>query len=278
MKDRQPPLYLITGIIIGLLVGLFVSYVLLPVRYTDTSPDTLTNEQKDVYRALAARAYLYDADQARAFSRIALLGDEYAGNALVSQAQQMVSNDGDVLAARGLALLASVLTNPETFITPLASIQVNQSTPTNSTQNPEITDTPVPATPTPFMTYTPRPTSTPQPTQGSPYQLVGDPKSICDPGSSATLLRVYVYDAQGKGVSGVRIQISVPDGGSNDFYTGLYPEISSGYADYEMTAGDTYSLRVGEGGEIIPGLTIPQCEKSDGSTYPGSLEIKFKQP
>ena len=278
MRDRQPPLYLITGIVIGLLVGLFVSYIFLPVQYTETSPDTMSEEQKVVYRALAARAFLYDADQARAFSRISLLGDANIGNALVLQAQQMVVNDGDALAARGLALLASVLTNPETLITPLASIQVIQSTPT-STQDPKITDTPVPATPTPFMTYTPRPTSTPQPTQGTPYQLVGDPKIICDPGSSsAALLKVYVYDAQGKGVSGVRIQISVPDGGSSDFFTGLYPEISSGYADYEMTADDTYSLRVGEGGEIIPGLTIPQCEKSDGSTYPGSLEIKFKQP
>ena len=278
MKGRQPPLYLITGIVIGLLIGLFVSYVLLPVRYNDTSPDTLSAEQKAVYRALAARAYLYDADQARAFSRIALLGDENVGNVLISQAQQMVSADGDVLAARGLALLASVLTNPKTFITPLASIQSIHVSPTNSTQGPEITDTPVPASPTPFMTYTPRPTSTLQPTQGTPYQLVGDPKSICNPGSSATLLKVYVYDTQGKGVSSVRIQISVPDGGSSDFYTGLYPEISSGYADYEMAAGNTYSLRIGDGGEIIPGLAIPQCEKSDGSTYPGSLEIKFKQP
>jgi hypothetical protein len=263
MKDRQPPLYLITGIIIGLLIGLFVSFVLLPVQYTDTSPDTLSEEQKDVYRALAARAYLYDADQARAFSRIALLGD---------------ANVGDVQAARGLALLASVLTNPETFITPLASIQIIQTTPTSSTQDMEITDTPVPASPTPFMTYTPRPTSTPQPTQGAPYQMVGDPSNICDPGNATSLLMVYVYDTEGNGVSGVKIQISVSDGGSSDFYTGLYPEINRGYADYEMAAGNTYSLRVGDGGEIIPGLSIPQCEKSDGSTYPGSLEIKFKQP
>jgi hypothetical protein len=278
MKDRQPPLYLITGIIIGLLIGLFVSFVLLPVQYTDTSPDTLSEEQKDVYRALAARAYLYDADQARAFSRIALLGDANVGDALVTQAQQMVAGDGDVQAARGLALLASVLTNPETFITPLASIQIIQTTPTSSTQDMEITDTPVPASPTPFMTYTPRPTSTPQPTQGAPYQMVGDPSNICDPGDATSLLMVYVYDTEGNGVSGVKIQISVSDGGSSDFYTGLYPEINRGYADYEMAAGNTYSLRVGDGGEIIPGLSIPQCEKSDGSTYPGSLEIKFKQP
>jgi hypothetical protein len=277
MRDRQPPLYLITGIVIGLLVGLLVSYVLLPVRYTDTSPDSLSNEQKAVYRALAARAYLYEADQSRAFSRIALLGDENVGETLVSDAQQIVANGGDALAARGLALLASALTNPETFITPLASLQAAQSTVVDQTKSPVVTETPVPASPTPFVTYTPRPTSTPKPTQGSPYQLVGEPRAICEAGAPA-LLKVYVYDSQGKGVSGVRIEISIPDGGSNDFFTGLYPAISNGYADYEMTAGSTYSLRVGDGGEILAGLTAPTCDKSDGSTYPGSLEIKFKQP
>jgi hypothetical protein len=277
MRDRQPPLYLITGIIIGLLAGLFVSYVLLPVRYSDTSPDTLSTEQKAVYRALAARAYLYEADQSRAFSRVALLGDANVGETLVGQAQEIVADGGDALAARGLALLASALTNPETFITPLASLQGVQATTVDLTQSPAVTETPVPASPTPFMTYTPRPTATPKPTQGSPYQLVGQPESSCEPGSPS-LLKVYVYDSQGKGVSGVRIQISIPDGGSNDFFTGLYPELSNGYADYEMTSGSIYSLRVGDGGDILSGLTAPQCEKSDGSTYPGSLVIKFKQP
>jgi len=276
MRDRQPPLYLITGIVIGLLVGLFVSYVLLPVRYSDTSPDTLSTEQKAAYRALIARAYLYEADQSRAFSRIALLGDANAGESLVAQAQEIVAAGGDALAARGLALLASVITNPETFITPLASIQVIQNTTVDLTKDPAATETPVPASPTPFVTYTPRPTATPKPTQGTPYQLVGEPRAICEPGNPA-LLKVYVYDSQGKGVSGVRIEISIPDGGSTDFFTGLYPEINSGYADYEMIAGNTYSLRVGDGGDILSGLVPPQCELS-GNSYPGSLEVKFKQP
>jgi hypothetical protein len=107
--------------------------------------------------------------------------------------------------------------------------------------------------------------------------LVGEPRQVCDAASGKSLLMVYVYDSGGNGVSGVEIEISVTDGGSSSFFTGLYPEISSGYADYEMSAGVIYSLRVGIGGTVIPGLEAPQCSASNGSSYAGSLELKFKQ-
>lgn len=280
MKERQPPLYLITGIIIGLLAGVLISKVILPVRYTDISPNTLSADQKEVYRALIGRAYLYEGDRSRAFTRLALLGDENLGNVLVSQAQHMVAANQDTLSARGLALLASALTNPNAVITPLAA-QAQVDTPAGEptlTRTVSSTKTPIPPTATPFTTYTPRPTATTKPTQGAPYQLVGDPKEVCDPDSDTPLLMVYVYDSAGNGLGGVEIELSVADGGSSSFFTGLYPEISSGYADYAMMAGVTYSLRVGVGGDILSGLAIPQCTASSGGTYPGSLELKFKQP
>jgi hypothetical protein len=280
MKDRQPPLYLITGIIIGLLVGVLISKVILPVRYTDVSPNTLSADQKDIYRGVIGRAYLYEGDRTRAFTRLALLGDESLGDVLVSQAQQMVAANKDTLSARGLALLASALTNPNAVITPLAAqAQVDTLTDEPSlTRTVSATKTSIPPTATPFATYTPRPTATAKPTQGAPYQLVGEPKEICNPESNIPLLIVYVYDSAGDGMGGVQIELSVADGGSSSFFTGLYPEINSGYADYEMMSGVTYSLRVGVGGDILSGLTIPQCTANDGSSYPGSLELKFKQP
>jgi hypothetical protein len=278
MKDRQPPLYLITGIIIGLLAGVLISKVILPVRYTDVSPNTLSADQKEVYRALIGRAYLYEGDRSRAFTRLALLGDENLGDILVSQAQQMVAASQDTLSARGLALLASALTNPNAVITPLAAQVSGATDEPNVTGTPSASKTPIPPTATPFATYTPRPTATAKPTQGAPYQLVGEPKEVCGLESDTPLLMVYVYDSAGNGIGGVQIELSVTDGGSSSFFTGLYPEISSGYADYAMMPGVTYSLRVGLGGDILSGLATPQCTASDGSTYAGSLELKFKQP
>jgi len=282
MKGKRPPLYLITGIAIGLLAGVLISTIILPVRYTDTDPSTLSAAQKEIYRALIARAYLYDGDRSRAMARLALLGSGNSADELVTQAQQMVAAIGDTLSAKGLALLAGAMTDPNMVITPLGIAQQTGSTPdlpTVAGVTPTIakTNTAVAPTSTPFATYTPRPSATPKPTQGAPYQLVGDPKPICDPESGRSLLIVYVYDAEGNGVSGVEIELSVTDGGSSSFFTGLYPEISSGYADYEISAGIIYSLRVGAGGVVITGLEAPQCPVGDSNSYAGSLELTFKQ-
>jgi hypothetical protein len=111
MKRRDaPPLYLITGILFGLLCGLALSYWVFPVRYSDTAPAMLSESQKAVYRSLVGRAYLYEADPQRAFSRLNLLGDQEMGSALVIQAQQMLADNSDPAAARGMALLAAFLT------------------------------------------------------------------------------------------------------------------------------------------------------------------------
>ncbi len=281
MKEKRPPLYLITGIVIGLLAGVLISTVILPVRYSDTDPSTLSAAQKNIYRALIARAYLYEGDRSRALVRLALLGSGSNADELVAQAQQMVGANGDTLSAKGLALLAGAMTDPNMVITPLTNAQAGSTpelpTATGITPTVAKTDTALPPTSTPFATYTPRPTATPKPTQGAPYQLVGDPKPVCDPESGRSLLIVHVYDSEGNGVSGVEIELSVTDGGSSSFYTGLYPEISSGYADYEISAGILYSLRVGVGGVVITGLEAPQCPAGESDPYAGSLELTFKQ-
>ena len=298
MRDRYPPLYLFTGILIGILLGLLMAYVLLPVRYKDTAPATLSDPQKDAYRGLVGRAYLFEADSRRAFSRLALLGDKDLQSALVAQSQQLSAAGGDAESARGLSLLAGVFTDPNQVITPLVQITESQAATQTATLNFTVTDTaaatippdatgtvgtaeatqtPVQPTKTPFATFTPRPSATPQPTQGAPYALVGDPKEDCEDHSITSQLMVYVYDADGNGISGVKIEISVPSGGSTNFFTGLYPEINNGYADYTMSADTAYNIRVGIGGEIINGLAAPKCTASDGSTYYGNLVLNFKQ-
>lgn len=277
MSEKRPPIYLITGIVIGILFGLLVSYVIFPIRYVDTSPSSLSENQKGVYRGLVARAFLFEADTGRAFSRLALLNDADVGTALITQAQQLAAESSDPTAARGLALLASYTTNPNLVITPLVQ---RTAVPTQIAALSSVTAAAtmeISKTPTLFMTLTPRPSSTPKPTQGPPYKLANQ-KEVCDPDSTTPLLMVYVFDKNGNGIPGVRVEISISDGGQNDFYTGFYPEISSGYADYEMSNGFIYNLRVGEGGDTVSGLSVPKCEGPNGTTYSGSLELKFKQP
>ncbi|NPA30376.1 MAG: hypothetical protein GXO37_00065, partial [Chloroflexi bacterium] len=60
-RRERPPRrghgYLLTGLLLGFGLGLFIAWVLAPVRYTDTAPDRLRADFKDAYRTLIALAY-----------------------------------------------------------------------------------------------------------------------------------------------------------------------------------------------------------------------------
>jgi hypothetical protein len=76
-------------------------------------------------------------------------------------------------------------------------------------------------------------------------------------------------------VPGIRVEVSWA-GGQDHFFTGLYPEISLGYGDFEMQAGVAYTVRVGEGGEALNNIVAPQCS-GDSGVYTGGLEVTFSQ-
>ena len=93
-----------------------------------------------------------------------------------------------------------------------------------------------------------------------------------------SLIQVFVFNAADEGVSAVRVEVSITDGGVESFFTGFYPEISPGYADYAMVEGMTYNLRVGSTGQLVQNLSVPQCKNKDGEAFLGSIQLVFKQP
>ena len=116
-----------------------------------------------------------------------------------------------------------------------------------------------------------------QSTLGPPFALK-DKQKVCDPSLPNALLEVEVEDGSGQPVAGVRLDVTW-NGGEDFFFTGLYPRITNGYADYAMSPGVTYSLRAGEGGQTVSGLTAPtDCKNSDGTTYTGGWMLTFTQP
>lgn len=277
MSGNRGSWYLLTGGVIGILLGLLISLVLLPVEYTDTEPYSLREKDRAIYREMIAQAYLVEGDTPRALARLALLKDPNPANALVEQAQSMLAQGGDEAKARSLALLAAAINQPSVNITPLPVIlptfTATAPIPTETTATPTV----ILATRTPMATITPRPTFTPQPTQGAPFTLVKQ-SEVCDPDLKEPLIQVFVVDASEIPVPGVKIEISQPNSGVESFYTGLYPEISRGYADYSMLPGMTYNLRVGEAGQLVLNLSIPACKDDSGTSYPGSIRLDFKQP
>ncbi|HOW91272.1 MAG TPA: hypothetical protein PK883_03045 [Anaerolineaceae bacterium] len=281
MNEKRGHWYLLTGLIIGAVIGLLLSITLVPVKYTDTAPYYLNTSEKDIYRGLIAQAYLVEADNARAKARLELLGDINAEDALIAQAQQLIAAGKSESQSRALALLAAAIQQNAVQITPLPKVLINPTAePTLSeptaTEN-AAAPTAALTTPAPLITVTPRPTNTPQPTQGAPYELAQQ-EEICDPTQPGGLIQVFVFNRADKPVAGVRIEVSIAGGGVESFYTGLYPEISNGYADYAMAEGMTYNLRVGEAGQLVQNLSIPACEAEGGKQYPGSIKLTFQKP
>lgn len=289
MNEKRGHLYLFTGLIIGVLVGVLIA-MMLPARSIDTDPSLLNIADKNLYRALIARAYLVEADNTRAQARLDLLGDVNSEDALVAQAQQLLAVGSSEVESRALALLAAGLHQGMAQITPLPP-KIQQSTanaaestlpadpilePTNTPTNALVITPTQSVISTQAATITMRPTSTALPTESALYALV-EQSEVCDAALPGSLIQVYVYNRSDRPVAGVRIEISITDAGMEAFYTGLYPEISPGYADYLMTEGMTYNLRVGMGGQLIQNLSIPRCEGDGGSTFAGSLKLIFKK-
>jgi hypothetical protein len=235
-----------------------------------------------------------------------------AARLLTIQAQQAVSEgrpESEIQALGQLAVALSQGANPSTLlpttipILPSATLTPSPTVVATLTLSPSplppietltptplavaiLTETPLPGTPgTP--TRTPRPSATPLPsatslpsqtataTPGAPFALQSS-RLACDQAYAQPLIQVEAQDAAGLPVPGVPVVVSWP-GGEDRFYTGLKPELGLGYADFTMTPGLTYILRLGEGGQPVPDLRATECETAGGQFW-GAWVLVFAQP
>ena len=60
------------------------------------------------------------------------------------------------------------------------------------------------------------------------------------------------------------------EGGAENFFTGLKPELGNGYADYIMTPNMIYTVQLRSGSDIASGLTIPTCQTPRGNILRGN--------
>jgi hypothetical protein len=273
----------IGGFLFGFVVGLAISLTygwLIDPRPEPTTPATLRLEDKELYVKLIALAFAYDQDEARARARLATLNDPGIEERLVSLTERYINQEKDIRDIMALVSLAQTLGRTSNVM--LAFVATPTPLPTSTptlapTPTPRPTETPIPTvtatfTPRPTRTPTPRPsrtpTSTPTPTltpTTAPTQVptpgpdapfgVAQSVVLCDDTTRGGLLRVYVRDRQGAGVSGAELTITW-SGGRDTFFTGFKPEIDPGYADFQMERGQTYQLTLanedftGDGPEI----------------------------
>jgi hypothetical protein len=71
---RSSPALLVLAVLAGLGLGLLYGWVLQPVEYYDTAPDSLRIDYRVDYVLMVAEAHQAEGDAARAVERLAVLG------------------------------------------------------------------------------------------------------------------------------------------------------------------------------------------------------------
>lgn len=105
---KHGPWYLLTGLILGFLLGVIYTWWINPVVYESTDPASLRGDFKEIYRTTIAQVYAATGNLERAARRLELLADENPIYALGAQAQRALA-EGEDEQAHDLALLASAL-------------------------------------------------------------------------------------------------------------------------------------------------------------------------
>ena len=108
-EDERGNWYLLTGVVLGIILGILFAWVISPVEYVDTAPESLKDEFKDQYRVLIASAYVANGDLVRAKARLGLLDEADIYLVVAEQAQQMLAEGGSVDEAQALGRLALAL-------------------------------------------------------------------------------------------------------------------------------------------------------------------------
>lgn len=302
MREDRGHWYLLTGFVIGIVLGLVYAWLVAPQERQDTSPASLQPEFKDQYRAMIASAFVATGNLPRAEARLVLLDDNDVTQVLAEQAQRTLGEGKSPLEAQALGLLAVALGQGESALIPSpipsSTPTENQSTanptqpatepsPTENTQVATATAAEAGPSPTPtdqdpqetnlvLSTATPLPTRTPTATPGSPFVLQSN-TFLCDPDLPNPLIQIIAEETAGDPLPGQEIIVTW-DSGDDFFFTGLKPEIGLGYADFLMEPGVEYQLRMGAGGQSVPEITPAECETESGSRYWGSWQLVFSRP
>ena len=299
---RRIPWSSLFALLTGLGLGLVYAWNISPARVTDAQPSVLRADFKDHYRSAIAAAYGATGDLARAQARLSLLGDSDSIEALNAQAQRMlaINTSGESFdEADQVVTLASALNQnaaniptaittapraadtPEPVDTAIVVVTINAATsifPASTSEVPaEPTETPLTIeTQTTSIAATPRPTRTFIPTAGAPFTLTGQ-ESVCDPNLPDGLLQVLVFNSNRRQMPGIEILITW-EGGAENFFTGLKPELGNGYADYIMSPDVIYTLQLRSGSDIASGLSLPTCQTTGGETFSGGIKLTFQEP
>lgn len=247
--ERKPPLFLLTGLAFGLLLGFVLAWLVWPPRVSQVGPANLAEPHRAQYRLMTALAYASSTDLGRAQARLALLGDSDSVRSLSTQAQEALASNATQREARALASLA------EDLGTYLANLQATAQAVTTPNPGDETASTP-------FESIG----------EGAAYYLA-DQQLTCESTESPPYLKIFVFDPNRNPQAGVLLSISSTEGEAQ-FTTGQRPEMSPGYAEYPLTPRVAYTLSI-QGVQMMSGIQAAACETEEGQAAWGSWLLLF---
>ena len=232
----------------GLAAALTLTWGLLPDHDVVGEPASLKPDAKEGYILLVSMTYAQDGDLEHAVQRLRLLHDPNPKETVRRLAEQYISQLRPEEQRRSLAKLALALGADSVALriyavspTPTATPMWTATPRWTATPAPTASALPVPATRTPTPAVEPTPLSLPR----ANYYLFEQVRVTCDqdliPGRR---LMIYVQDASGKGLPGVKVRVQWDDG-QDLFFTGLQ-SADPGYAEYPVLPGKSYSVVVAD--------------------------------
>lgn len=244
MKRITLAILAIVAIGAGLAAGLGYSWGLDSVEEYESAPDSLHIEYKFVYLALIGDLYAYEGDLEQAKARLAELGIQADGAVLAGLIEDYLDGGGRPEQVRNLTHLAEALGARGGVLLVFGPAPILTLSPTPA---------PGPTSPVPVPSEdrsTPATTATP-----APAFHLSEQTSICSEPGQPGLISVWVQDAEGNGLSNIKVVVSWATG-QDRFVTGLRPEKGLGYADFEMQPQIQYDVALADfRGDIAGALT-----------------------
>jgi hypothetical protein len=273
--------WLVAGLLIGLGGALFYTTRINPLVLTNISVSQLDRQGKRNQMMVLSLAYVQSGDIVQAAERLNALGLDWPD--LANAACEMAQN-GDAGTSSGLIAIRAMVQLAGSqgargcaeSIVPLAATATPNTIDIPTVQpSPTITLTAVASkTPTevPIASNTPElPTATPP---SGDFAIVLE-EAVCD-ASLQNVIQVSVRDANDTGLPAIAI-LAISGAGREVFYTGFKPEIDPGFADVEMTPGETYQIELPERSGRSRRFEAGQCTTGNGGTALASYRIVFKR-
>ena len=272
------------SLVIGLVVGLGISWALGPPPQRNTEPFQLNEEDRNHYMIAIALEFQHSGDLHRALDKLVTLRPLVDPlQALADAACELASSDYSKSESGVKALRMAVrmyraqgrsgCTEQLLPAEDSANKPVAASDPAAPQRSPTAPPTKTPSRRVSRATATLRvvATSVPQRTF-SPLTT----STYCDSNDPA-VIEINIVDYLGRGIPGQRIRVRWGDE-ENIFLSGLKPERGAGFADFQMDEGVSYSIDMpGASDALRADLITGRCFTASGRESLKSFRVAFRE-